>query len=280
MKMIWWFIFRSLELDWQFCLLHLPDTLKLEFLLKKYYLLVVLSIKKIINMPISGKIHIFGRTYHFNDQFGISFLQSVYVDNAFMEGYIKKGSTIIDIGANIGQFNFFSYSYLSAKHVCSVEPIEEAYRFLKKNDPSSVHLAVGISKTMKMHIPQTTLLSSFFPYSDKDRIEVVPGMRLDDIDCVRKTNIIDLLKIDTEGSEYTVLISAKQTLKKCRYVLIEASLHRPNSGDLGKVISYLTHFRHPFIIERIGRQYEEEGKITSVDILFKQKSAYATRYER
>ena len=52
---------------------------------------------------------------------------------------------------------------------------------------------------------------------------VVKGVPLDTISKVPK---IDLLKIDVEGSEYQILIGARKTLKKTRYVILEVSIEK------------------------------------------------------
>ena len=49
---------------------------------------------------------------------------------------------------------------------------------------------------------------------------------------IKQLPAIDLLKIDTEGAELEVLRYGTQTLRKSKFLFIEASVDRPCSGDL------------------------------------------------
>jgi FkbM family methyltransferase len=269
MKQLFWFIHRSIQLDLQFLYINKNIFSKIIFITVKYVLLCILLMRSLRRRKIEGKVRIFGTDYWYGDIFGIAFLQSVYVDNAYLQQYIPNNCTVIDVGANIGQFNFFCRDYLKAKKVFSFEPTKEAYEILQHNVRFLERTAIGMVKKIYLHIPDTTLMASKFAYSSRDRIEEVPCAKLDDIDYVKKETHIDLLKIDTEGSEYEVLLSAVKILPKCHYVLVEASLHRQSSGDLIAVCSFFQKVQPSFVIEYIGRTYCENKEITAVDILFK-----------
>ena len=124
---------RSIELDLEFIKLGLPAGDKLAFIIKKYSLLI----KNFVFGFTKNKsyISVFKRKYYFDDRFGIAFLQSVYIDNAFLKNYVPPNATIVDIGGNIGQFRFFCENYLSTEKVYSFEPVKETYKTLVLNFP-------------------------------------------------------------------------------------------------------------------------------------------------
>ncbi len=214
-------------------------------------------------------ISIFDSKYFFNDKFGIAFIQSVFVDNSFLKKYINENAVIIDVGANIGQFHFFCEHYLKAKEIYSFEPLLETYKTLQLNYPkNSFNYAITEKQNLNMFVPSTSLMSSIFKQSDDDKRESVKGVRLDDVLEIKNKKKIDLLKIDTEGSELDVLKSATQTIKKSKFILIETSLSRDSSGDMTQLICWLSTLIPSIKIVEIGRPYVHDRVQTAVDVLF------------
>lgn len=213
---------------------------------------------------------IFGKRYYYDDKFGIAYLQSLYVDNAFLKKYISSKSTIIDVGANIGQFNFFCSQYLRASKIYSFEPVKRSFDLLSKNaDKNIYNYAISTKKNETFFIPVTTLMASKYKLTQDDVEEKIKGMHLDSF--IKKFHLshIDLLKIDTEGSEYNVLQTSKNTLKKSNYILLETSVERQSAGDILDCISLLKHIVPKLSLSKIGRTFEEHDKIVAVDLLFK-----------
>jgi hypothetical protein len=97
----------------------------------------------------------------------------------------------------------------------------------------------------------------------------VPIQKLDDL-IVDKDSLGWIgLKIDTEGYELEVLRSARLTVQKCKYILIECSLDRPNSGGLDEVYKYiLTVFPELQIVD-IFSNIRKNNKLEWVEILWK-----------
>ncbi len=213
---------------------------------------------------------IFGKRYYYDDKFGIAYLQSLYVDNAFLKKYISSKSTIIDIGANIGQFNFFCSQYLRASKIYSFEPVKRSFDLLSKNaDKNIYNYAISTKKNETFFIPVTTLMASKYKLTQDDEHEKIKGMRLDSF--VKKNHIakIGLFKIDTEGSEYNVLETSKNTIKKSKYILLEASVKRQSSGNIWDCIGLLRRSIPNILLSKTGRIFKEHDKIVAVDLLFK-----------
>jgi FkbM family methyltransferase len=261
-------IIRSIYLDWELIRLNIPLARKVEFLFKKYLLLM----KNYTVGFISGMsfIKLWSGKYFYEDKFGISFLQSVYVDNAFLEKFVSPGSVIVDIGANIGQFHHFAKYFLHSRLVYSFEPVRETYNLLKKNfNLNSYNYAIGIHKHHVFFIPETSLMASQYPRSISDKKKNISEIKLDSIREIRKEKVIDLLKIDTEGNELEALMGCLIVRSKTKYLLVETSINRDSYGDITKMLNYISKSWKNFRLDYIGRPYYINGVLESVDLLFK-----------
>jgi FkbM family methyltransferase len=249
-----------------FQLAFIPTSVKLDFFFKKYYLIFKSKILKSDNY----QVKLFDRLLAFDNPFGASFLQKVYIDNAFLKNYIPEHAVIIDVGANIGQFNIFCTNYLLAKRVYSFEPLKETYDKLivNVNSKDCYNFAISTKKSLRLYIPGTTLMASSYPRNRDNLSEEVSTVKLDDIDRIKNERQIDLLKIDTEGSEYDVLISSGEILNKTKYLLIEASVARPSEGTIVDIISLLKSKLRNIKLIDVGYIYHLEQKVDSIDLLF------------
>jgi len=263
-------LYRSIELDFRFLFLKINLKEKLYFIAIKYLLLLK---NYLLGLEVGkSKIKIFGKKYYYEDRYGIAFLQSVYVDNYFLKKYIKPESIVIDIGANIGQFNFFCHSVLKSKKIYSFEPLKETFKILQLNTNGRNIFNCAISSKNKdvlnMYIPETSLMATLVKdnYKKKEKVSV---RKLDSIIEIRNENKIDLLKIDTEGSEYDVTKASEETLKKTKYLLIEASLNRKSIGNLVDILELLKKILPKIKIIELGRVYMFNNIPDSVDVLLK-----------
>lgn len=141
---------------------------------------------------------------------------------------VKNQNVIIDIGANIGL-----YSLLAAKSnrnckVFSFEPNPDTYkRFeynIRLNNIENIYpykLAVsdfnGLSYFKKS---KNTWVSKITDSKDMETIEV-DTITLDEIIKDNSIEIIDLLKIDVEGSELNVIKGSTNTIKIVKKIILE-----------------------------------------------------------
>lgn len=244
---------------------------KVHFIVLKY---LIYFKNLILGAPNPGSVNIFGRKYYYNDDFGIASLQRVYCEHYWLKNVLQEGATIIDVGANIGQFNFFSQHYLKAKRIVSIEPIQESHDLLKLNSINPrdcVNCAISNeSETVTMYVPgmSSQLASSVKnKNSHYKKILDVHSIKLDDLMKNDNSSRVDLLKIDTEGSEYDVLRSAKHLLDKTEFVLVEMSVFRPSTGNIFKIAA---------LIEDMGFELVQLSQWSgnnpeAVDGLFKKK---------
>lgn len=154
-------------------------------------------------------------------------------------GWLQKLNinTVIDVGANKGQFMLKMQSLLPQATIYSFEPLPNIFKILEKKVTATnvkiYNLALGNSTgTVEMNISGIDESSSLLDMADVhkdayqgseyiDRAEV----QLDRLDTVLgKENLQDniLLKIDVQGYEQDVLLGGEQILAQARVVLLEA----------------------------------------------------------
>ncbi|MRR07063.1 MAG: FkbM family methyltransferase, partial [Deltaproteobacteria bacterium] len=172
-------------------------------------------------------------------------LQRVYCSSWRLKKLLPQNPVVIDVGANLGQFNFFCRHYLGSPRVLSVEPIPSCFRLLELNsgDPSDcINVVVApIAGKISFYVARDSQLSSVIPdeggdYGEPISVKSLPLDSLLDERCVER---IDLLKIDTEGNEMDVLSSGVRGLERCGKLLVEMSVFRKSTGNLFTVGKYL-----------------------------------------
>lgn len=131
---------------------------------------------------------------------------------------IRSGSVVVDVGANIGY-----YTVLAAKkgaRVYAFEPESNNYAILAKNiDAAGVYsvnifgCAVG-NENKKVKILKSK--TNFGDHRIGEKGEEVEMVKLDDT----VEEKVDLIKIDVQGWEPTVIAGAKKIIKKYKPVII------------------------------------------------------------
>lgn len=161
---------------------------------------------------------------------GILNYQDEYLtgENAWLRKYLKerKNPLVLDVGANIGNY---SNSILEINHevtVLAFEPHPNTYKKLTANVSSkkfeAFNVGVGNTKGILELYDYNTNDGSQHASLYKDVIKdlhkgnpishSVEIIKLDDFLKSKNINNIDLLKIDTEGNEYNVLLGVKSFL--------------------------------------------------------------------
>jgi FkbM family methyltransferase len=183
---------------------------------------------------------------------------------------VKKGDTVVDIGANIGQHTLFMSKFVGSQgFVYGFEPlktnIDSIYRSIALNNIKNVQIenkAVGeVDKKIKIYVPANK--------NDRSSRELVGVMSdsQEEVDMITmdtyfKNTEINFLKIDTEGFEPEVLAGAKEIIKTCKpTILFEYApkfyQHRNIKGV--ELLNYL--ISENYILEDIPSDY---GKIEDI----------------
>lgn len=156
-------------------------------------------------------------------------------------------SLVVDVGANIGQWFSSLQKLVSIQRAEVFEPNPEAFKILssKLADEPGIHLhqaALGMrSEVSTLHVTRTSSLASLLRPSEilatqytANHASVVkevqvPVTTLDAV--LTEEDAIDLLKIDVQGSERSVLLGGVKALKRTRALLIEVNFVSHYEGD-------------------------------------------------
>jgi FkbM family methyltransferase len=156
-------------------------------------------------------------------------------------------STVLDVGANEGQFAGIARRLFPRANILSFEPLPRCCAALRRNfedDPDfeAFECALGDESGTASFFenefsPSSSLLqmkaahTSAFPYTARTRPVQVPVRTLDDVLAGRTLRDDLFLKMDVQGYELHVLAGAPRTLPRCRLVLTEVSLEPLYDGE-------------------------------------------------
>jgi FkbM family methyltransferase len=197
-------------------------------------------------------------------------------------------STIIDIGANRGQFALIARDFFPKAKIVSFEPLDEAaktFRRVFSSDPMTVlyENALGpVHKQMEIHIskqddsssllPISGLQDDIFPGTAEKETRSVEVKTLDEVVSVESIQQPALLKLDVQGFEIDVLKGCESLLPLFKYVYVECSFVELYVGQslAHEVISFLSS--NEFALTGIyNLSYSKQGFPIQGDFLFKKK---------
>lgn len=199
---------------------------------------------------------------------------------------LPRVSTVIDVGANNGQFSLLSRRLWSDAEIFAIEPNPSSTtrltRLFRRDSGIKVftcavgsvagraHLHVHNEADSSSLLRSSPLQESLFGTSEKLSIPV-SVRRLDDLKlfCGNPT----LMKLDVQGYELEVLRGATETLTHCDYVLVEVS-HVPfyvGQPDVQSVVGFLAEAGLPHV--RAKRPTVVEGEVVQEDILVSRRAS-------
>jgi FkbM family methyltransferase len=195
-----------------------------------------------------------------------------------------KFDTLIDVGANRGQFTLLIRSIKPECKVIAFEPLAEATQIFESvhaNDDSvTLHqCALGSQKdTAEIYVTAKIDTSSFFrPINSSENggkksiteKRMIPIQRLDAILADSHLDGTTLLKIDAQGFEKEVLVGASGIIEKISFVYLEVSLVPLYEGQplFSEIHNYLSELG--FLPVKIGHVGGTPKHIQSqADILY------------
>ena len=139
--------------------------------------------------------------------------------------------TVFDVGANIGEWTLQASKIFSKATVYSFEPIPFTFNLLSTNTAPfgqirkfNIALSNENSQVSMNFYESNSIFSSMFQSSlVKDEFQSVEVNCVKGDDFCKKFNIelIDFLKIDTEGSEFQILLGFQEMIKNGRIRFIQ-----------------------------------------------------------
>lgn len=155
--------------------------------------------------------------------------------------------TIIDAGANSGQFSKAASYFFPEAKLDSFEPLPDMYPIIEKkfrNNPNITthNVALGnengtikFNKNKYGHISSIMEISEeniHYPKQQNDLDQINVGIkRLDDIFPPQTIQRPALLKLDVQGYEMEVLKGGDETMKQIDYIVIEANMEQLYKGQ-------------------------------------------------
>ena len=194
--------------------------------------------------------------------------------------------TIIDIGANKGQFAARFRVLFPDAMIYSFEPIPEVFdelckRFEKDNNFKAFNLGLGREPgTIDFYqnefsdsssaLPMKRLHKDNFPKTSKEKLIKIKVGSLDEVMQSLMIGNSVLIKIDVQGFEELVILGGKETLKKALIVIVEVSFYELYESQ----VYFNTIYNHLFNLGFSYRgNYEQlisplDGSILQADAIF------------
>ncbi len=154
------------------------------------------------------------------------------VESYLFTHLLKPGMTVIDAGANIGQYTLLASTIVGTEGaVHSFEPVPDTFvqisTNVKVNQLSNVYLNQAAlwneSTTLKLSLSDE-MKDNIGSYSVgvKNQATTVESVsvRLDDYIVSKKIKRVDLIKMDIEGAEFSALTGMQEVLERERPILL------------------------------------------------------------
>lgn len=160
----------------------------------------------------------------------------------------KQNDIVVDIGAQIGTFTVYAAQRAHGGKVFAYEPLPENFEFLNQNiklnhlkNVISFQLAVSSTSGGGYLFIQKHNSGGHSVYnSGNDKKISIEKITLGEIFTQNKIEKIDFLKIDTEGSEYDILLNAsKDILSKIGKIIIEYHDYYNHGHNYHDIETYL-----------------------------------------
>jgi FkbM family methyltransferase len=165
--------------------------------------------------------------------------------------------SVVDIGANRGQFALCIRRLFPKAQIFSFEPLQKPARTYQKTferdertklfknaiaaNPGPAQMYVSKWDVSSSLLPFAQAQHDNFPFTEESRQEIVSVVRLSD--CLDASDIkgVALLKLDVQGFELAALKGSEELLECFRFVYVEASFVELYVGQAlaTEVISYL-----------------------------------------
>lgn len=156
--------------------------------------------------------------------------------------------TVLDIGANTGQFVQAFYKIFPDAMIYSFEPLSDCYEALMASFGElprfkGFNMALG-NQTGKVKInrnehspsssllPMTKLHKQNYPFTQKEVVQEVSVARLDDVSADLELHKPILIKLDVQGFEDKVIDGGMSVFNQASVILIEMSIENLYEGQV------------------------------------------------
>lgn len=214
----------------------------------------------------------------------------------FLPNRIKSGEfdwlrqrdikTVLDVGANSGQFATMINTILPEAYIYSFEPLEQCFKSLQQNTEEIENIqcfrfALGHENShVMMHANEFSGSSSIlemadlhktaFPYTKNSTEEPVEVRTLDSLLPQLRLRKNVLAKLDVQGYELNVLRGAEEALSQIDILVVETSFYRlyENQPLFDDIYAYLSkkNFKYRGNLEQV--MSATNGEVLQADAIF------------
>jgi FkbM family methyltransferase len=145
-----------------------------------------------------------------------------------LTSYVRPGSTVIDVGANIGVTTMLTSKLVPQSRIVAIEPSPIAFNCLRSTVEANglrgvtvLQLCVSDGRLPSVHLLETTgnlsgshIIASDHPTTTVEGGRSVIAKALDSVVDELALDRVDLVKIDVEGYELDVLNGMSRTIAK------------------------------------------------------------------
>lgn len=198
--------------------------------------------------------------------------------------------TVVDVGANVGQFALLAHDCLPNASIHSFEPLPDAAETFVKVTPKDGRITLhrialgGEVASLPIHVTSRAdssslltpaLQSKIFPGTHEIGTHEVQVMPLDHVLSGQDLSAPALLKIDVQGYERQVLEGCASLLNCFDWIFVELSFIELYSGQAlaPEVIAMLSESSFDLISVYSGNGAYRDGKMIQGDFLFERRKA-------
>lgn len=148
--------------------------------------------------------------------------QEIYKDRFYNinECPMYENDVVIDVGANYGLYSKYALEVTKASKVIAIEPIEFLRKYIEFNNSNNLDklkvitcAAMAFNGEVGFKINPTESSSSLVS-TGSNLSCMVPSYTIDNIVNVENLDRVDFIKIDAEGSDFSAVIGARDTITK------------------------------------------------------------------
>ena len=198
--------------------------------------------------------------------------------------------TIVDIGANRGQFSLVASETCPASRVIAFEPLPRPAQSFRRvfhciNNVTLYESAIGVtSGAAKIHVSArddsssmlgiTDLQNSIFPGTAEANTQTINVTTLADVIGPKDISSPALLKLDVQGFELQALMGCQTLLTEFSWIYVECSFLELYTGQAlaHEVIHWLAQ-RHFILTGVYNVTYTRKGIAVQADFLFRKDDA-------
>ena len=226
------------------------------------------------------------------ERFGYEILKKEPTINSFaaQQKLLKSivNPVIFDVGAHHGQTALEYSNLFPLAKILSFEPFKDSFKILEANTPriknfNAYNFALGnYDGISEMNINNSTATNSILSTDDKAydlwgknlletqtkvAIEIVT---LDSFIQKNSINRIDVLKLDTQGSEYLIIEGAKNAIKNNKIKLVYTEIITVPTYNKQKALDEILYlFRnHGFLLYNFYNPATINNKLMQLDAIF------------